>query len=62
MKTLIYSCALAFGAFAAQMIAATHLARSPCRQDKKLRENLDESQIDQMVMDSFPASDPPSTY
>lgn len=30
--------------------------------DRKLRENLTEKQIDKMVEDSFPASDPPSTY
>ncbi|HTN42064.1 MAG TPA: hypothetical protein VLZ84_12980 [Asticcacaulis sp.] len=32
------------------------------RADKKLRDNLDESQIDSMIDDSFPASDPPSSY
>lgn len=32
------------------------------RKDKSLREHLSETQIDKMVMDSFPASDPPSTY
>jgi hypothetical protein len=30
--------------------------------EKELRENLSEKQIDKMVKDSFPASDPPSTY
>jgi hypothetical protein len=30
--------------------------------EKELRENLDEKQIDKMIKDSFPASDPPSTY
>jgi len=30
--------------------------------DKKLREHLSECQIDKMIEDSFPASDPPSTY
>ena len=30
--------------------------------DKKLRDALSERQIDKMVEDSFPASDPPSTY
>lgn len=30
--------------------------------DKKLREELDERQLDKMLKDSFPASDPPSTY
>ena len=32
------------------------------RQDKKLRANLHEKKVDKMVADSFPASDPPSTY
>ncbi|HTM79843.1 hypothetical protein [Asticcacaulis sp.] len=32
------------------------------RHDKKLRDNLDEDQIDSMIDDSFPASDPPSSY
>lgn len=31
-------------------------------EEKKIRENLTEKQIDKMVKDSFPASDPPSTY
>lgn len=30
--------------------------------DKKMREDLSEKQIDKTVKDSFPASDPPSTY
>ena len=32
------------------------------RADKKMREELDEDQIDSMIDDSFPASDPPSSY
>lgn len=32
------------------------------RKDKKLRDNLSEKQVDHMIEDSFPASDPPSTY
>lgn len=35
---------------------------SPCHKDKLMRSRLDEDQIDHMVEDSFPASDPPSTY
>ncbi|MBN8531289.1 MAG: hypothetical protein J0L97_05450 [Alphaproteobacteria bacterium] len=31
-------------------------------EEKKQRENLSEKQIDNMLKDSFPASDPPSTY
>lgn len=30
--------------------------------EKELRETLSEKQIDRMIEDSFPASDPPSTY
>jgi hypothetical protein len=30
--------------------------------DRKIRENLSEEKIDKMIKDSFPASDPPSTY
>ena len=30
--------------------------------DRELREHLSERQIDKMVEDSFPASDPPSIY
>ncbi|MCR6659484.1 MAG: hypothetical protein NVV72_09085 [Asticcacaulis sp.] len=36
--------------------------RTQLRRDKKLRDNLDEGQIDSMIDDSFPASDPPSSY
>lgn len=32
------------------------------KQDKRLRDNLSEKQIDHAIEDSFPASDPPSTY
>lgn len=30
--------------------------------DRDLRNHLSEQQVDKMVRDSFPASDPPSTY
>ncbi|ESQ94076.1 hypothetical protein [Asticcacaulis benevestitus] len=36
---------------------STHL-----RRDKEMRDRLDEDQIDSMIDDSFPASDPPSSY
>jgi hypothetical protein len=36
--------------------------QSLCRKDRQVRERLDEKAIDKMIMDSFPASDPPSTY
>lgn len=37
-------------------------SRTCLRADKKMRDNLDEDQIDSMIDDSFPASDPPSSY
>jgi hypothetical protein len=39
-----------------------HCSKMQCRKDKALRAHLTEKQIDKMVIDSFPASDPPSTY
>jgi hypothetical protein len=36
--------------------------RKALHEDKMLRESLSEKQIDKMLQDSFPASDPPSTY
>ncbi len=36
--------------------------RQSIREDKALREHLSEDKIDKMIRDSFPASDPPSTY
>jgi hypothetical protein len=32
------------------------------QKDRKIREKLNEKQIDKMIKDGFPASDPPSTY
>ena len=32
------------------------------RQEKQMRDKLSEKKIDRIVEDSFPASDPPSTY
>ncbi|UDF04112.1 hypothetical protein [Asticcacaulis sp. AND118] len=32
------------------------------REDRAVRNNLCEDQVDNMVEDTFPASDPPSTY
>lgn len=36
--------------------------RETIHEDRKVRRRLNEKQIDKMIMDSFPASDPPSTY
>lgn len=33
-----------------------------CRKDKKIRNNMTDYKLDNMIDDSFPASDPPSTY
>ncbi len=40
------------------------LGRRQCqvKLDKQLRAHLNERQLDKMIEDSFPASDPPSTY
>ena len=32
------------------------------KEERKIREKLTEKQTDKMIKDSFPASDPPSTY
>jgi hypothetical protein len=32
------------------------------QEDKRMRDNLDEDKVDEMVDDTFPASDPPATY
>ena len=32
------------------------------KKSRIMRENLSEKKIDKMIKDSFPASDPPSTY
>jgi len=45
------------------MCGFNHMSRRHCiRKDKRLRNHMSERQIDKMVEDSFPASDPPSTY
>lgn len=52
----------AIGLFTAGLISRTCSRVPQPRKDKALRSRLSEKQIDKMVMDSFPASDPPSTY
>lgn len=45
------------------MSGLKHVRRKDChRADKKMRAGMSERQIDHMLEDSFPASDPPSTY
>ena len=39
-----------------------HSSQGYVHTDKKLRDELDEKQMDKMLKDSFPASDTPSTY
>lgn len=36
--------------------------KTAMRREKKIRDGLDDDQVDSMIDDSFPASDPPSTY
>jgi hypothetical protein len=36
--------------------------KTAMRHEKKIRDGLDDNQVDSMIDDSFPASDPPSTY
>lgn len=36
--------------------------RERLHEDQRIRKELDEDQVDKMVADTFPASDPPSTY
>ncbi len=36
--------------------------RTVMKHEKRLRAGLGEGQVDAMIDDSFPASDPPSTY
>jgi hypothetical protein len=36
--------------------------KTTMRREKKIRDGLDDDQVDSMIDDSFPASDPPSTY
>ncbi|MFZ4540822.1 MAG: hypothetical protein ACOYNL_03290 [Rickettsiales bacterium] len=36
--------------------------RQYIRKEKRMRNEMHERQIDMMICDSFPASDPPSTY
>ncbi len=36
--------------------------KTSAQKDRQIRENMSEKKIDKMVKDSFPASDPPSTY
>ena len=50
-------------AFCRGLRPGINITRRQCLHDeKKLRDRLKEKQIDKMVEDSFPASDPPSTY
>lgn len=63
MKHTLAFAALVFAGFAAQGAAAImRTRRFSCRKDRMIRNRLSEHQIDNMIMDSFPASDPPSTY
>lgn len=51
------------GAFFDGFINGGYVSIEECvREDKAVREHLSERQIDKMIEDSFPASDPPSSY
>lgn len=60
--------AVAAGGFIAAFFALHRCLKTSCRQflyvqeDRERRNQLAEAEIDKMIMDSFPASDPPSTY
>lgn len=41
---------------------AKHSKKDFVECDKEQRENMSQKQIDKTIKDSFPASDPPSTY
>ena len=47
---------------AAGLIADCHTREGCVHKDKAIRENTTEKDLDKMLKDSFPASDPPSTY
>ncbi len=36
--------------------------KTAMRGERRIRNNLDDDQVDSMIDESFPASDPPSTY
>ncbi len=40
----------------------TNSKKDSAKKARQIREKLDEKKIDKMIKDSFPASDPPSTY
>ena len=66
MRIATYSSIALIGALAGFFLSGSSFSEDEklCtgEHDKKLRENLSEKQIDDMVACSFPASDPPSTY
>lgn len=43
-------------------LALSSTRRAQIEKDQALRDHLTERQVDKMIADSFPASDPPSTY
>ena len=63
MKIISYQFGLIIAAFAVATIGKLITGKnSYVHEDQKLCQQLSEKQIDRMVEDSFPASDPPSTY
>ncbi len=45
-----------------QNIKERKLKSKHAKEAEKIHKNLSEKQVDKMIKDSFPASDPPSTY
>jgi hypothetical protein len=63
VKIFTYSLAMAVPLFAYEFIRGLrHKALSQAHQDRILRGTLAEGQIDKMLKDTFPASDPLSNY
>lgn len=62
MKIIACAAFSAVGLLAGLLAGASQEGKAQVRRDREMREHLSERQIDKMVEDSFPASDPPSTY
>lgn len=66
MRALRYTPALAFAALGWMACRADSACRAKSSrlagQEKAMRENMSQRKLDKMIDDSFPASDPPSTY
>ncbi len=61
MKLAAYQLLTSLGLLASVFIVSAR-EKTQAYRDCKLRARLNARQIDQMIEDSFPCSDPPSTY